>query len=94
MRLNQVQKMYVRMYRSRNAFVHGNPVEADQIFMGKTHTDSLFVKVAPLVYQAALESTLIRQRRPKFTSRRQRLVYVFQHAHLERALQITKQRRL
>jgi len=91
--VNYVQKLYVRMHRSRNAFLHGNPVKADQVFIGKTKTDSLFVKVAPLVYQAALESELMTQRRPRFTSRRQRAMYVFERARLERAIQLTKQNR-
>ena len=91
--VNHVQKLYVRMHRSRNAFLHGNPVKSDQIFIGKTKTDSLFVKVAPLVYQAALEAALIPQRRPRFRTRRQRITYVFAHAHLERALEKTKHRR-
>src|SRR5205807_7351626 len=91
--LNYIQKLYARMYHSRNAFLHGNPVKSDQVFIGRTRTDSLFVKVAPLVYQAALEAALVPHRPRRFTSRRQRVTYVFEHAGLERALELTKQRR-
>lgn len=86
--VNYVQKLYIRMYRSRNAFLHGNPVKARQVLLGKTKTDSLFVKVAPLVYQAALEAMFIPQRRPRrFATQRQKVMYIFEHAHLEGALQ-------
>jgi hypothetical protein len=88
--VNYIQKLYVRMYWSRNAFLHGNPVKSDQIFIGKTKTDSLFVKVAPLVYQAALEAVLIPQRPRGFATRRERLLYVYAHAHMERALEKTR----
>lgn len=91
--LNYVQRLYFRMHRARNAFLHGNPVKSDQIFIGKTHSDSLFVKVAPLIYQAALESMLIKQRRPKFRNRRKAVVFIFQHAHLERALATSRKQR-
>lgn len=91
--VNDVQRLYVRMYRARNAFLHGNPIKTDQIFVGKTRTDSLFVKVAPLVYQSALESLLMEQLRPRLSSKRDRLLYVFHNAGLERAIELTKRAR-
>jgi len=91
--LNYVQKLYFRLHRARNAFLHGNPVKSDLMFIGKTHSDSLFVKAAPLIYQTALESTLVKQRRRRFRDKREAVVFIFRHAHLERALTTTRKRR-
>jgi len=91
--LNYVQRLYFRLHHARNAFLHGNPVRSDLIFIGKTHSDSLFVQVAPLIYQAALESMLIKQRRLRFRDKRKAVVFIFRHAHLERALTTTRKRR-
>jgi hypothetical protein len=91
--LNYVQKLYFRLHRARSAFLHGNPVKSDLVFIGKTHSDSLFVKVAPLIYQTALESMLVKQRRRRFRDKRKAVVFIFQHGHLERALTMTKKRR-
>jgi len=91
--LNYVQKLYFRLHRARNAFLHGNPVRRDLVFIGKTNSDSVFIQVAPLIYQTALEARLI----PPRKHRRRKLEEVVRAAlrvgGLERALLKTKERR-
>ena len=92
--LNYVQKLYFRLHRARNAFLHGNPVKRDLVFIGKTNSDSVFIQVAPLVYQSALEARLVPQQKRR---RRRKLEEVIRAAFrlrkLESALLKTKERR-
>jgi hypothetical protein len=90
--LNYVQKLYFQMYRARNAFLHGNPVGANQVFLGITRSDSLFIKVAPLVFQSALEASLGQPSRPR-RSPAESIADSLRFRALERALLKTKEPR-
>jgi len=91
--LNYVQKLYFQMYRARNAFLHGNPVGANQIFLGTTRSDSLFIKVAPLVFQSALEASFGQPRRPRRRSLAESIADSLRFRALERALLKTREPR-
>ena len=53
-KINLVQKLYPQLYRARNNFLHGNPVEQGSVYpFGNTKGPSL-LDCAPLIYRAAL----------------------------------------
>ena len=91
--LNYVQKLYFRLYRARNAFLHGNPVERDLLFIGKTDSDSVFIQVAPLVYQSALEARLVPQQERRRRKLEEVIRSAFRFRPLESALLKTKELR-
>jgi hypothetical protein len=92
--LNYVQKLYFRLYRARNAFLHGNPVKRDLLFIGNTNSDSVFIQVAPLVYQTALEARLLpHQKRRRHRKLEEVIRIAFRFRGLESALLKTKERR-
>ena len=92
--LNYVQRLYFRLHRARNAFLHGNPVKRDLLFIGKTKSDSVFIQVAPLVYQTALEAHLLPQQKLRRRRKLEEVVGIaLRRGKLERALLKTKERR-
>jgi hypothetical protein len=53
-RVALLQKLYCEMHRSRNHFVHGNPVTAKDVFPGGRMERYSLVCFAPIVYRFAL----------------------------------------
>lgn len=54
-RVNLPQRLYVEMYKARNDFIHGNPVDLERLFPFKKKKRPNLVEIAPLVYQLAIE---------------------------------------
>lgn len=53
-KFNFIQKLYAELYRARNDFLHGNPVNISKLFRrGATGGPSL-LQCGPLIYRAAL----------------------------------------
>ncbi|MGY6215218.1 hypothetical protein ACW73L_08655 [Methylolobus aquaticus] len=53
-RVSLLQKLYCEMYRARNDFIHGNPVEANAVFPGGRKERYPLLYFAPIVYRFAL----------------------------------------
>jgi hypothetical protein len=53
---NAGEYLYWRLYQSRNAFLHGNPVTVNDAIYKNRHRRSLLTSVAPLVFSVALLS--------------------------------------
>jgi hypothetical protein len=53
-RIDLIQKLYVELYRARNAFLHGNRVTPNQIYPMRTPGGPTLLHCAPLIYRAAL----------------------------------------
>ena len=57
-RLDLVQEIYRQLYAARNAFLHGNTVSDDSLYIFKNKANLLLTQVAPLLYWFALVSFL------------------------------------
>lgn len=64
LRMNALERAYSYLYKSRNRFLHGNPVSSSLLFTRNQTTDPAPIpRVAAVVYRAALTAYL-RERHP------------------------------
>jgi hypothetical protein len=52
--LNVIQKLYLELYRARNAFLHGNAVKPSHLYPCGNKSAHTLMHCAPLIYRAAV----------------------------------------
>lgn len=79
--LNAAQRLYFRLYKARNAFLHGNRLSVRSFVPGCLANGVRLLDAAPLVFYTALEAVVFKRPRPLLDE----IEEIFRYKFLEEA---------